>query len=388
LVDNFDNIPFTQAFQAASGGTILPVYDSAQSVYEAQISELDSAISIINTNISNPIEYSPGEYDVMFQGNMSSWASFANTLKLRMLLQLSEMSGSSAYVTGEIAKTASTPYLGPGQNGFVNPGYANQNGPNNGNQQSPFYGYIGFSVTGQPTGTYSELGAGQPGIDFFNRTNDATRLPLMYTPVPGTTTFISAPFGILPAYSISNIGPGALQGATQPSILISAGESLLLQAEAAERGWIPGGDAGAKTFYDEGVIESFLYLNGVYFNNAAAATAATAAATAYLAQTGVEDVSWAGTTDQKIRTIIEQKWIAWDMFNPMISWNDYRRFQDMTNADGTKGWPDVPLSKNPNLQVSHIPYRVLYPQSEYNLNAANVAKQGTLTGDNTIFWMP
>lgn len=395
LVDNFNNIPFSQTMQAPN--EITPEYDSAMEVYTNLVSMLDTAINIITSMESNANENNPGRFDVMFGGNMPEWASFANTLKLRLLLQQSEMSGRAGYIAQEIAVTASTPYLGPGENAFVEPGYIDQNGPNGGSQQNPFYGFLGYTINGTATGFYSELGGCQAAIDFLTRTKDNFRLPLEYDSVPGVSpaTYYAAYFGILPASNISSLGhyagsqtgQGYLQSATVPAVLMSAGESLLLQAEAAERGWIPGGDAGAQTFYQQGITESFIYLAGGY-NGVGSIASAASAAQAYYSQAGVPDVSWAGSQDQKVRAITMQRWIAWGVLNPMIPWNDYRRFQDKVNPDGTKGWPDVPLSKDPNLQTDHIPYRVLYPNSEYQLNGANAAKQGNVTADSKIFWMP
>ncbi|TDW99138.1 SusD/RagB family nutrient-binding outer membrane lipoprotein [Dinghuibacter silviterrae] len=395
LVDNFNNVPYSQTMKAPTVNT--PAYDTAETIYTSLVTLLDTAINLINATSSNTTESNPGSFDVLFGGNMSLWAAFANTLKLRLLLQQSEMSGRSSYITQELAVTASTPYLGPGQNAFIQPGYANQNGPNGGNQQNPFYGFLGYTINGSPTGFYAEQGACQAAIDFLNKTNDAFRLPLEYDSVPGVSpaSYSAAYFGILPAGNISSLGhyagnqsgQGFLQGPKVPAVLMSAGESLLMQAEAAERGWISGGDAAAENFYQEGITESFEYLGGVYSGSGSASTA-TAAAQAYYGQTGVQDVSWSGTTNQKIRAIIMQKWIAWAVLNPMISWNDYRRFQDMTNPDGTTGWPDVPLSQDPNNKATHLPYRVLYPNSEYQLNATNVGAQGTVTADSKIFWMP
>lgn len=395
LVDNFNDVPYLNALNGPGGssGDFFPKYDSAQTVYTGIVNQLDSAMAVIATAAGNANEITP-QGDVMFGGNMTLWASFANTVKLRVLLQQSELSSQSAYITGEIAKTASVPYLGAGQNAFVQPGYANQVGSNGSNQENPYYRNYGFDQNGNPGTFYAEQGAGQASINFLNNTKDPVRLGLLYTKDPTTMEYVGEYFGILPSSTISNTGSGLLQGPTQPSIVLSACESLFMQAEAALRGWIPGGDPGAKAFYQSAITESFAYLNGDYAGYAPGSTGAPASlstteATAYYSQTGIKDISWVpGNLNTNLRSIIMQKWIALNSNTPMSSWNDYRRFQDISNSDGTKGLPDVPLSKVPGLAATHIPFRVYYPQDEYNKNGANVPPSSGITNDSKIFWMP
>ena len=40
----------------------------------------------------------------MFYGDNASWIAFANTLRLRLLMRQTQMTGRDAYITGEIAK--------------------------------------------------------------------------------------------------------------------------------------------------------------------------------------------------------------------------------------------------------------------------------------------
>jgi hypothetical protein len=53
-----------------------------------------------------------------------------------------------------------------------------------------------------------------------------------------------------------------------------------------------------------------------------------------------------------------------------------------------KGYPDVPLSSSAS-RGPNIPFRLKYPQSEYDLNGANVAAQGNIDQfTSKIWWMP
>ena len=57
-------------------------------------------------------------------------------------------------------------------------------------------------------------------------------------------------------------------------------------------------------------------------------------------------------------------------------YNDYRR----------TGFPKVPISIYPG-HLPNVPLRLIYPQSEYNLNAANVGTQGSINPQtDKVFW--
>ena len=62
-----------------------------------------------------------------------------------------------------------------------------------------------------------------------------------------------------------------------------------------------------------------------------------------------------------------------------------RRAVDTANT--TQG--GLPVSQFAGSVATHIPYRLLYPTSEYSYNSTNVNAQGTINNmTSTIFWMP
>ena len=61
---------------------------------------------------------------------------------------------------------------------------------------------------------------------------------------------------------------------------------------------------------------------------------------------------------------------------PFEAWTDYRR----------TGYPNVPLTRAPNPGPG-VPVRYMYPQTEYNYNATNVAGEGTISAfTSKVFW--
>jgi len=190
------------------------------------------------------------------------------------------------------------------------------------------------------------------------------------------------------------IKPFSAAGYAAPIYLMTAAESLFLQAEAVERGYLVG---NARTLYESGIKESFKLLG---------LTAADAAR--YYSQTGVTNPAPANyygiptkagtpnnglldlkivdpnyaTTPNKIEAIITQKWIANNGFNGYESWSEFRRTGypsgNYTSLNSVRG---AALVQGPQ---AVFPVRLPYPQSEQN-NNPNTPKGTTLVGPR-LFW--
>jgi hypothetical protein len=374
LVDLFGNVPYTSGFKGF--GSLSPAYDDGQAIYENLSVQLDSAVIIINNAQASIVKPVPvtGATDVMFGGKMDMWKKLANTIRLRILLRQSEVSGKVPYIQAEMAKIVANGagFLGSGENALVNPGYKNVDG-----QQSPLWALMGFAVDGSVSGK-DYLRSSKYSLKFFKNNSDP-RMDYVFRTVgadPGKndkTTYAGIDFGALPDTDIgssktSAAGIGILSAPDQDAVFLSAAESLFLQAEAIQRGWLAG---DAQTTYETAVYESFDLLDGSddllvdgtdvddYLSN------------------GKVNCDWAASPD-KIQTIIVQKWAAMHTINCMEAWCDLRRL----------GFPvDVPISIDPAVISNKAPIRVLYPVTEYTYNAAEVAKQGDISQfTSKIFW--
>lgn len=371
LVDMYGNIPYTKAFDLA--GNIQPAYDKGEDIYKDLLVRLDTGIRLVKSSPElNPTQKT---FDVMFGGNPSLWIKFANTLKLKLLIHQSQIPGFSP--AAEIAKIVSegSGFLGMGQTAQVQPGYIVT-----ANKLNPFWV------------AYKQNEAGIATNEFFRannfvlnllRSNNDERYKRYFEPVGGTgTTYTGVTYGNLPDVNFnssktSNVaGPGLAKSATQPQWVLTATESLFLQAEAIARGWLTG---DAKTAYENAVRESFDWL-GV--------PNSTAVANAYLNQTVVSTggpntiTNWAsvatGTIDQKARFIVFQKYLSLVGINNLEAWTDWRRL----NVP-----PNVPISTNPAKISNTLPIRLLYPATEVSYNSQNVNAQGTISQFNSpIFW--
>ncbi|HEX4372179.1 MAG TPA: SusD/RagB family nutrient-binding outer membrane lipoprotein [Puia sp.] len=358
LVDQFGNIPYSEAAQP--GVSITPKYDSATVIYKDLIVQLDSAIASINASQSTPDDAA----DVMFAGSKPLWLAFANTIKLRILLRQvpNVYQPNDPYITSELSNVSSNGgFLGAGQDALIQPGFTDLTSQT----QSPFWGTYGF----QPGSTSGYQGnnffiANSLMVAFFDSTNDP-RIGYFYAKNPNGS-YGGNFFGnsVNTVVNISPIGTGILKSPSMPAILFSASQSLFMQAEAAQRGMITGDYAA---LFKQGVEESFRYL-GV--------PDATTAADNFISSSTNAVVN-IGSSTNVLKTILYQKWVAECELDGLEAYSDYRRTGFPVFTTPSFGAPGLPFPK-----------RLLYPESEYTQNIANVNSQNQQTSDiNTkIFW--
>jgi len=362
LVDNYNNVPYTQALKGTK--VLNPTYDNGSAIYDDLMKQLDAAIVLINGASASALN--PGKSDIMYGGNMTNWVKFANTLKLRLALRQVNVSAKTGALQAAVTATASLGYLDASNPAVVNPGYLNSDAT--GGQESPLWRNYGFTQNGGSQANNSQYQANTYGAKSLSANNDPRSL-VVYLPTNGVV--ISSAFGQTtpPTGGTPSIaGPGVLKSATMNANIMTSAEALFLEAEGAQRGYIPGDPTA---LYNAGITASFVD-DGLtaaqattYYSQAAIAYPAAAAAV--------------GTIDPtQLQAIIGQKWKALAIYGGFEAFNEFRR----------TGYPnDIPLSiypgANPPNQVTRIPY----PAVEYKTNAANVAAQGTINVfTSKIFW--
>ncbi|HEY8398192.1 MAG TPA: SusD/RagB family nutrient-binding outer membrane lipoprotein [Flavihumibacter sp.] len=361
LVDLYNNVPFDDALQ----GTVKtnPRFEPGEQVYEKSIDLITEGITDIKS--ANAFAKKPAADDVVFRGNMIQWIQFANTIKLRGLLRMSQLD-KQAYINSEIAKINAEGSGFLGVHAAVNPGYISGTS----GMQNPLWETYYRNAQGALTTTYNTIRPTEFLINEYKRLNDP-RLELIYVPAKNSGTYAGVPLGSDDLqYSMDNTSPfrgpnennnqpaGLFKSAVQASILMSSFESLFLQAEAAERGWISG---SAKDLYESAIAASFSYIG-------------TAAPASYFDQESVD----LDQAPNRIARIIEQKWLALNTLSGFEAWSDYRRL----------GVPAIPQSlASPNMDPSYRPLRLTYRQSEISGNGDEVSKQGPINPfQSTVFW--
>lgn len=359
LVDVFGDIPYSQAFN--NNQYTQPAYDKASDVYASLQNSLDIAIGYMQKTAKSSFN----SVDVALHGDQVKWIKFANTLKLRMLIRQSEITGfnPSAEITKIIANGG---VLHSGETVSVNPGYSNET-----NKQSPFYANYGLTPTGADANNFSRANA--YFVSLLNSTNDPRLSRYFKTPTAGgsiTGTAYGLAAGNPDGAHSSNLGLGLAGSASQNQWILTSVESMFLEAEAIARGWMPG---NAQTAYENAVRESFIWL-GV--------PNAVAAANTYMAGNAIANWANAGATAlSQAKFIAYQKYIALAGIDPLEAWSDLRRLNMIPNT----GY----ISVNPGKIANTIPVRLLYPQSEYTTNAENVNAEGNINQfTSKIFWQP
>lgn len=350
LVDFYGDIPYTEALQRSQNPN--PVYDNQQAIYDDLMVQLSAAIDLLNQAEASDLTIYPGADDVMFEGDLTKWKQFANSVKLRILTRESDVKD-AGYITQELSAIAAEGSGFITEDVIVNPGYLNEE-----EKQNPYWEDFGQNPAGSPTLSGQATCASDFIIEYLQDTGDP-RIDFLFE--EPSTGHLGVPQGITASndeYStalVSNIGPGILKGSTQGSIIFTLAESHLNAAELALKGF--GGDPAV--LYEAGVTASF-------------ATLGVTNVGAYIGQT-LPNVSYASSPN-KLQAIITQKWIATMGLTAEQSWFDWSR----------TGFPaDLPVSQEaPNLVR---PVRLSYPATEVGGNAINMPSQPNVYSEK-IFW--
>lgn len=399
LVDVYGNVPYSQALKGAEN--ITPQYDNGEAIYKDLLLELDAAIALLKNTAVNSVDVNPGiaANDLVFQGSTTNWIKYANTLKLRLLMHVCNTTFvgetttngklASFDVATEVANIVAegTGFLGAGQTAAINPGFTDV-------KPNPFYRFYVKNENGVEAGNYSFVkanfyavgGGGTPG---YYQYNGDLRVNRFYSFPTGLTTHRGIPYGEPAGLNPANIGanlsyiagPGLLpNGSGSRAWLLTSVESLFLQAEAAERGFLTTNTSDV--LLRQAITESFTSLGLTaanatsYINNNATYSDVDIA--------GVAGEYVPGTPGGGMYTIMSQKWFALNSIATLEVWTDYRRTDIPygVSSDFTQG---PPLSVSPGVSTTKLPIRLFYPQSEASYNAANLPT-GIDVFNSKIFW--
>ena len=89
VTDSYGPIPYSKL---ESNESVYVEYDSQEAVYTKMFEELDEAIEILGRNTTLPAE-AWSRYDGIYYGNIAQWLKYANSLKLRMAMRLTDKTG-------------------------------------------------------------------------------------------------------------------------------------------------------------------------------------------------------------------------------------------------------------------------------------------------------
>jgi hypothetical protein len=272
LVDLYDQVPYSEAL--AGNGNIQPKFDDGFTIYKSLIAQIDFALT---QNYNQTVTGG----DVVFQGNMSKWAQFANTLELKMYLRM--INAHPADAQAGITKL----YINPNFLS-VDAGVSSAYFTDATSKDNPLYDYNTRTLN-----TATNIRASYTFTSFLAATSDPRTVTYFGTATPSAIHQgdFTATQAQQPTYNTATL---PVEKPTDPVWFLTAAESNFLQAEALQRYF---GGVGAQAKYEAGITASFV-TQGLTTTQAAT----------YLAQP-LTNVSWTASTD-KIQAIIVQKWVS------------------------------------------------------------------------------
>lgn len=363
LTELWGDIPFTQALQGDKG-IYTPAYDNQQIVYNdiqyGILPSLKRADSLLKANPNGLISG-----DLLYNSRVASWRKFINALRLRYLLRVSSKMDVSAEMKS-----------------IVSDGAIMQSAQESASLKLPTVTPYNFVSLTERSGDFAVKYLNSTLYNAFVATGDTARLTAYFTTNANTTSgspFSFSNYGGMPIVvdatqeqvkQASNFNASFTTG-TNPSLIkakiITYAEQEFILAEAALKGFIPGGSSSAMSYYNNGVT-------GAY----AEAGLSSTVANNYLSHSGV--VFDNSSTASSLSQIITQKWIS-NINNGLEGWIEYRR----------TGYPGFQTGGSANLNNGLIPSRFLYPTSEKTINSKNYITEmqalgGTETTNYKAWW--
>lgn len=347
ITDTWGDAPYSEAWQGVANTK--PKYDAQRDIYMGIAAELDAAIAQIDENEAGPLG------DVIYAGDMTHWKKFANSLKLRLAIRLSDRESTMA--SNMINEAVASGVFQDNSDDALFRYLSSQPSTN------PLY--WNYAIDGR-----NDYAASNVMLDVLVALDDP-RKSIYYEPAEATGTFVGEVYGLSDANAaqteiedVSQRGAAVL-AADAPGIFMTYSEVQFILAEAVARGYIGG---SSEDYYNKG-IEASLNFWGISDNGTI---------TSYLNDPDVKYSTLIGSMTYK-QVIGKQKWIALYM-QGLEAWAEWRRLDFgilQLPADGV-------------LDGTGIPLRMKYPVEEQTLNgtsySAAIASQGADRQDTRLWW--
>lgn len=99
ITDTWGDIPYSEALQGEDGN-FSPKFDSQESIYTDLLARVDALLEMDFSKAS-----AEAKYDFIFAGDLANWEKFAKSLKLKLMLRLSETSMFNSSAILELANS-------------------------------------------------------------------------------------------------------------------------------------------------------------------------------------------------------------------------------------------------------------------------------------------
>ncbi len=373
VADVWGPVPYSEA---GNGKDVVP-YESVKDIYYKILQEVTEAVDYFKSELQkNPNLNIFGKGDIIYNGNIAKWIKFANTMRLRLAIRISNVDPEKARIEAEAA---------------INGPMMEENTDNAWVTDLASFNSSRYNALAQVS-TWYQLMMTTSMESFLKGYNDP-RMPVFFSPVENQNirncpdeikSNIGGYHGLCSGYAASDyafyrmysrpgpmwVGP-AVDPYKVPLHVKFAAETWFLKAEAALRGWNMGNTA--KYFYEKGIEVSLrqwipsitdqeitAYINGItppanpdnypYYD---------------VAITDVP-VKFADNYEKQYEQILTQKWLA--LFpDSWEAWAEYRR---------TRLPKIFPKKNSMNVDVDvskgQIITRLVYPDSEKQLQPEQI----------------
>lgn len=370
LTDTYGDIPYFEGGKGFTDQIFFPVYDRQEEIYADLIKEVQEAVAGLST--SGRIETA----DILYAGNIDQWKAFGNSFLLRLGMRLSEVDPTRAQQI--VAQVAQGPLiLTNGGNAAIrhDSNYQNPLGNTLNSTEAanfyltaPFVNYlkstsdprlsaIAVRYVGAKSGPEQ-----QPAVASFD---PAVQIGMPMGNDNAGAVKAAADLGLASFYDFSQVDRIRIAKLTAPSFLVTASQTLLLLAEARQRGWISTGTASG--YFQDGIRAHMTQLGQVDTNSTIPATEI---------QTYLANNPFDGT--KALEQINTQYWVSSFMNGPEAFAN-FRR----------SGFPILDPNPFQGREVEFI-NRLTYPNSEISVNKSNydavVAAQGPDDLATKVWW--
>lgn len=427
LTDFYGDIPYSEAGLGYITGNTRPVYDKQSDIYYGFFEELKDAAKLFNSS-ANKIDTDP-----LFEGDIQAWKTFANSLRLRYAMRISEVNPTKAQeeIQAALADGVMTSKDGNacvkhmnitfsfGQDSYKDfrgnalSKYFYGNDPTNHQSYicTTFWDalfknndprtsrichfYIDdYMATTSPEGRIDMTDAviatqiANPDMVVVQPNDPGC---FSYSPWPNYPSNIAGSELAIAVEEVQKTHPefnpnnnprwlrpklaNNFMQSDNPGVLMTYAEVCFLQAEAAARS-LASGDA--KSWYEEGIRQSMEFLYDYYKCVAIPADAVAA----YLQE---PNIKWAdGDLEKQLEQINTQAWIL-HFHNPAEAWANVRR------SGYPKLLPPAGTDEYPIIDGAEIPVRLCYPLNEeryngVNYNEAKSRVTGTYDWHASVWW--
>lgn len=405
-VDLFGPMPFPNVADDPEGN---PPYKSVKDIYSEYFIELEEGIKMFNSS-ADPI-FTDSGIDIVYHNNVDAWKKFANSLRLRFAVRLSEIDPAKCKAEAEAALSDPAGVISNATDNAYLP-------PKADGSWGQDYNYTMFQITwGGPLNmskSYEKLVTNLGGIAWPEGVQNVTptlngkpalpvssvhpakvdpRAPKMFQPGIGNGDWKGVRFGA--KLEDANVGEFESKNCAELGFLVKGGapyksrpydmflyeEVCFLKAELYARGIVSG---NAKAEYENGVRSSFEKWGvGGQVDSYLASTDKNMAGTSVK----YEDIQGAGNT--ALEKIITQKYIAAVPDLALEGWNDKRRLNLPRMDVGV--YRDQSLYNNSDTDIKkpqNFIKRMKYPVKESLVNSAEYGKGVEMLGNKDIVTSP